>query len=105
MVTHSFHNPLNELKDFYSDTLENSDNTYDKESASTGLKTLESIDRFIKKYETKKEKKHLKRIHSLLATLSRGIEFFNDFETNERHNELGIHVYTLREEIEKELNW
>lgn len=93
------------MKDFYSHILERSNDTQDKKSSLTGLKTLESIDQHIKKYETKKEKKHLQYIHSLLATLSRGIEFFNDFETNERHNQLGIHIYTLRKEIEKELNW
>ncbi|WP_340201822.1 hypothetical protein [Ascidiimonas sp. W6] len=105
MVIKSFHTYLKPLIDFYTEVYETSESTIDKKSALKGINGVQSIQKEILKYEKKQQKKHLKVIYNQLSNLSRGIEFFENFETNEQHNALGIHIYTMQEKIEKELNW
>lgn len=47
----------------------------------------------------------LKQIHSKLTNMTRGVEYFDQYEMEKRRRELGNEIYFVKKDIEKKIKW
>src|SRR6478735_361655 len=90
---------LNELEIFFHKVKEGSKNVADAESASYGLSKIKFIQTALEKYKKKPQNKLLKQIDSGFVSITRGVEYFNDNDTNKKFFELCADIPSLKSSI------
>ena len=96
---------LIELKQFFSRVKEESKNEVDVDKATYGLSKVEFIRTTLDKYKKKPQNKLLKQIDAGFVSVTRGVEYFNDFYTNEKFMEACKGIYYIREDLESNIKW
>ena len=77
----------------------------DRESAAYGLEKVELIKEILRRYRHKPENVFLKRIHGAFFSVTRGVEGFNDEETNRLFNEKCKGIYEIIKHLEQNIKW
>ena len=76
------------LEDFFIEVKGSSQNKGDIERAEYGLSVVKFLWDVLKKYEKNPRNKLLKQIDAGFVSMTRGVEFFTEYETNKRFYEL-----------------
>lgn len=99
MVTTELNLYIIELSDFYMKVVENNAFEVDKSNANYGLKVIKILKKVIEKYEKKQSNSDLKQMYSCLLSLSKGVEYFEGFETEMQHRKLGNKNYEIQVQL------
>jgi hypothetical protein len=103
--TNSIESKLSELEIFFQ-SVKNSDlGESDKNSASYGLKNTDFLKITLEKYKKKPQNKLLKQIFNGFSSVTRGVEYFTDFETNEKFRKACKGIYQIQENLRDNINW
>ena len=96
---------LFKLEQFFSSVKEKSKNEVDFDSATYGLSKVEFIRATLEKYKKKPQNKLLKQIDAGFVSVTRGVEYFTDFDTNEKFREACKGIHYIREDLESNIKW
>lgn len=89
-------NILHQLEKFFHCVIEESKNEADIDSASYGLSKVESIKSILDKYAKEPQNRLLKQIDAGFISVTRGVEYFNDYETNRAFYKLCDDIPSLK---------
>ena len=90
---------------FYADLYENTRNDPDNDYAQMGKESAENIVSLVDKYQSDPKNTYLRRMHSNLMTLTRGIEGFQDKATQNKHETFGELFSKLFHYIDANVKW
>lgn len=95
---------VTEYFNFYSHVVKLSKLAGDKERATYGVEVAGHLLAFLEKKDSFKNQ-DLKLIHGSLADLTRGVEYFEDFETQLKMDELGKKLYPVERALATAIKW
>jgi hypothetical protein len=98
-------NKITQLEEFFSRIKDSSLNSVDVESASYGLSKVKFIKNALEKYHEKNQSKLLREIYSAFTSITRGVEYFKDYDANLAFNELCGGIYQIQEDIKANTKW
>jgi hypothetical protein len=84
---------------FFEEVKEHSHNEGDVERAAYGLLKVKFLLDVLKKYEKNPQNKLLKQIDAGFVSVTRGVEFFIDYETNKKFYELSENIPAIKSHI------
>jgi phage gp46-like protein len=94
-----------QYKHLYTCVLMESTSAGDKERANYGLKQANALLNIIELKNEVLTNVQLKQIHNLFTNITRGVEYFEDNETEQKDRELGSKLYALKQEIDSHIKW
>ena len=94
-----------ELKHFFYDVKNRSNNEIDIESATFGLSKTKLIIKILVKYESNPQNKLLKQIYTTFFSVTRGVESFTEIYTNEIYEDICKGIYDILNDIESKIQW
>ena len=77
----------------------------DRETADYGLSKVKAIRETIYLYKQQPKNTLLKRIHALIFSMTRGVEFFVDLNTNHRFKKNCEGIYEIVIELDTNIKW
>ena len=89
---------------FFEKIISKSEIVGDRNRAGYGLKEVKAI-QFILDSNPVLSNCHLKQIHNRLTNMTRGVEYFDEYENEKKRRELGKEVYFVKQELEKYTKW
>lgn len=97
---------LNELSQFFASIKESdTSNHVDQQTASYGFDKVEFMRENLSRYKQNPKNIFLKRIHSAFFSVTRGVEAFQDIETNEIFDHKCQGIYEIIKELEANIKW
>lgn len=90
---------------FYTSVINDSNLPGDIERARYGLKEARHLCDTVEKSEKELDNTQLKTIHIIFSNLVRGVEYFQDDQTEAKHNQLGDKLYHIKEKISTGIKW
>ena len=97
---------IDELSEFFLSIKERTNaNTTDKESASYGLEKLQFIRELIDRYNKKSANVLLKRMHSAFSSITRGLEGFVDYDTDQLFRKKCEGITKIVNDLEEHIKW
>ena len=84
---------------FFKNIKENSQNEGDVERATYGLLKVKFLQDILIKYKKSPQNKLLKQLDAGFVSLTRGVEFFTDYETNKKFYELSENIPEIKSQI------
>lgn len=88
-----------QFESFFKEIKESSQNEGDIERATYGLSKVKFLQEVVKKYEKESQNKLLKQIDAGFVSIIRGVEFFEDYETNKKFYELSDSIPEIKSHI------
>lgn len=76
----------------------------DVNRAAYGLKEAREIQYLLNNNPTLSNRQ-LKQIHSQLTNMTRGVEYFDDYEMEKKRRELGSEIHFIKKDLEKHIKW
>lgn len=96
---------VREMAKFYADLSERAKKILDKDYAQMGQESSENILSLVEKYHSDPKNTYLKRIHSNLMTLTRGIEYFQDEDAQKKHDSYRPLVIKILRYVNENVKW
>lgn len=97
--TNQIANAISIFELFFKEVKSSSKESADVEKAEYGLSKVKFLWDVLKKYEKKPQNRLLKKIDAGFVSVTRGVEFFTDYETNKRFYELSNFIPELKSYI------
>lgn len=89
-------NSITIFEKFFKDVKKNSQNKGDIERAEYGLSKVKFLWEVLKKYKKNPQMKLLKQIDAGFISMTRGVEFFADYETNKKFYGLSDNIPKIK---------
>lgn len=96
---------VREMAKFYADLSETAKKNLDKDYAQMGQESSENILTLVQKYDSDPKNTYIKRIHSNLMTLTRGIEYFKDEDAQKKHDSYRPLLIKLLQFVNENVKW
>lgn len=96
---------VHEMAKFYADLSKSAKKNLDKDYARMGKESSNAILSLMEEYQSDPKNTYLKRLHSCLMTLIRGIEYFHDKNAQKKHDSYGPLVTKLLQFVNENVKW
>ena len=96
---------IRQMAKFYAELSKSAEKNLDKDYAEMGQESAENILSLVEKYHSDQKNTYLKRIHSNLMTLTRGIEYFKDEDAQKKHDSYRPLVIKLLQFVNENVKW
>lgn len=94
-----------ELEIFFQSVKNSDAGEADQNSSSYGLKNTDFLKITLDKYKKNPQNKLLKQIFNGFSSVTRGVEYFIDFETNEKFRNTCKGIYQIQENLRENIKW
>ncbi|MGC1240774.1 MAG: hypothetical protein WA874_04255 [Chryseosolibacter sp.] len=96
---------IRQMAKFYAELSKSAEKNLDKDYAEMGQESGENILSLVEKYHSDPKNTYLKRIHSNLMTLTRGIEYFQDEDAQKKHDSYRPLVIKILRYVNENVKW
>lgn len=97
--TNEISNAITTLESFFKEVQECSQNEGDIERAEYGLLKVKFLWNVLKKYDQNPQNKLLKQLDAGFVSVTRGVEFFTDYQTNKKFYNLFKEISDIKSNI------
>jgi hypothetical protein len=94
-----------EHKSFFEGIISSSMDRGDRERAQFGLEQAQHLLEIIKKSKAELTSKELKSMYAIFMNMGRGVEYFEDLDTETKFGQLGAKIPPIQQEIRAALKW